>query len=379
MNYTTEFATTSGWDVKPSWGTGWNARGSFSNGYVWDRIIFTGKNCLYPSRTYTTVVNCVIRHHIDLDMVKPEARTMFSTTANTGYTEGSKNLAACNNSSGTAWMDEEVKDFGIYNIKVSNRSVNATVETAYTPDGLTGIIANPKIIHLSAPYNSAPKVVMTGSLDCVNWWQTPANMSLTDFSMNPCKTGKGPAPAICEQSDVLLDAANAGDPKHMKRVKSGATVQVMKDGRNREAQFNQRVVGDGLTVNSQTTYFTRGGSPWNSGLAKTPGGLNKNLVELRQSAYGPGVLANSTKTHSVSGNDSNIFVKLTEASNPGSSTTLGQTIEWSGVQVVESVAITGVNATGEVFTTPRMISVPVHGTCHQSINIQSVRAVGTAR
>ncbi|MGW9550665.1 hypothetical protein ACWG8W_06370 [Citricoccus zhacaiensis] len=374
MHFTTEFATTSGWDVKPSWGTGWNARGSFSHGHVWDRIIFTGKTCLYPSRTYTTVIECAINFNVTLDMVKPKNQRMFSVTANTGYSEGSMNYNACLNSVGQASLNKKVTDFGYYSAKTSRRAVNATVEVAYTADGLTGKIADRKIIKLSRPYNTAPVESMNASLDCTNGWKTPGISSITDWTSNPC-IDKGIAPVQCAAPNgVLVDVADEGS-RSMRKFATGSTVEVSNSGRGRLVQFDQRVSGKGLTVNGYSTRFTRTGTPWNSSIRN----VNKNYVELAQSATSPGLFESATSTKKIAGNDKTVYVWGYQASDPGGKTTLGQKVDWTGTQKMQSVAFTGVDASGKITTTPITVTVPTSGSCSQSIGLNYTRSVGSSR
>lgn len=377
LYYHWEFEKTNDRTIPPE-GIGWQWAGSFSNGHHWKRLMYTGKKvCAYPALKAYATVECVIRHYVAIDMVQPQAKRVAVKSAPAGFTAGSSNYTACFNSGGDVGLGGHFKEYGYYRTSTWRQAQNVRVEYTIEKDTWTGAWPASKIVGWGPVRTTQAKVGMTASLHCTG--PNKPGIFHKDWTEAPCQNTTGTPKKgqwMCVREPVRVDVAGPdASYLQMKTVASGSPLQLGNDGKPRLLQFQQKVVGGSITINKESSFVTRSGTPWDPMLSE-----DKNVLELRSSAFGSSLMKNATTTKTWNKNQGNVYVKGMAASNPGSKTTLIHHLDWTGIREIQTVEITSVNAeTGAINTRNRTITVPTSGTCKQSVGLEFGRVIGDAR
>ncbi|RKS20784.1 hypothetical protein DFO58_1321 [Arthrobacter sp. AG1021] len=243
-----------------------------------------------------------------------------------------------------------------------------TIQVPVTRNEYTGTFDKLKVVGVSPAFNTAPRVGMTGSLDCKNGWKSPSLNAPSFWTDAGCE-GSYQSSYVCKKPAVQVDVSDT-KARYWKSVPTNQTIQMMRDGERREVKFSQEISGKNITVKSIKTQFTRSGTSWDSSQK-----LNKNLLEMRTTS-GLG-LKNAGETGVQNGNVSSVFVMGYQASNPNGQTKIGQKLSWTGTKKVKSIKITSVDSDkGTVTTQSTTVTVPTSGECKQEIGLQYIRSIG---
>lgn len=338
--------------------------------HSWSRYAHQSSTCLYGSAFVTKTVTCNISNSVSLNKIRPNAKTLKAVTKKTGFKEGSKNYNSCLSSVGGVSVSVPVTEYGTYSTSTWKRAQTMTVKLPVTANQYTGTFDKMEVVNVSPAFNTAPRKGMTGSLDCKNGWKSPAIAQPKYWTDEGCE-GNYATSYRCDAPGVKVDVSNTGKARSMKTMNSGI-LELLNDGKPRLIDFNQKISGANIKINSTSSRFTRSGSPWDSSLS-----LNKNLLEISNTAKGNSIWKDSGSTAWVSGNRGDIYLSSIQASNPGSHTKLTHELKWTGTKKQSSVKIVEINAdTGSVITQGTTVTVPTSGSCSQSVNLKYLRVVG---
>lgn len=366
-------------------------------GYLYSTEVLLGHSCLYPPMTYLTTHTCYISSTSTVSMLKPAGGNFkpVTRTNTSGYSQGSMDYNACMNSNSEVELGVAISEKGFYTSKAYSLAQIATIEVAYTPDGITGQIPAPKIVGLSGVFQTAPKNA-TGSLHCLYGWESEG-VDHGDWTETPCSSQNSTNPSyVCSSDAVLYNGYNFGKTPE---------VQSMRDGSDNKLEFNQSIKGDSINVEKEWTTFNRSAdsSPWSSTLKE-----NNNLVQLDvltrngtrltkqfadhqglnrglQSAKYDGILNTafllgfqaSDKTPLIGKNGIEVKDSKGEPVWIDQPTKITQVVDWAGTRTMQSAIITSIDTrNGVMKATPITVTVPTTGTCSQTASITFIRAIG---
>jgi hypothetical protein len=285
-----------------------------------------------------------------------------------------------------------INEKGFYASQAYSMAQIATIEVAYTADGLTGQIPPPKIIGLSGVFQTAPKNA-TGSLHCSAGWQSPG-VHHGDWTETPCSSQNSKNPSyVCSADPVLYNGHNFG---------MGTVIQSMRDGSDNELVWNQGVSGAGINVDpskySATFNRSAESGPWDKSLS-----ANNNLIQLDvKNAAGAretkALKSDGLTTRTFAGRVNTAYLLGFTASNQiekkdalgnvvkdkngqpvwiPQATDITQVLAWAGTRTMTSVVIVETDASNGIMTaTPTTITVPTSGLCSQTASVVFIRAIG---
>jgi hypothetical protein len=324
-------------------------------------------------------------------MQEPQSKLLATKTSTSGYSQGSTDYNACMSSNSKVKLGVAINEKGFYASQAYSMAQIATIEVAYTADGLTGQIPPPKIIGLSGVFQTAPKNA-TGSLHCSAGWQSPG-VHHGDWTETPCSSQNSKNPSyVCSADPVLYNGRNFG---------MGTVVQSMRDGKDNELVWNQGISGAGITVDPskfKTTFKRSADSgPWDKNAP-----ADYNLIQLDVKNGAGAREANALKsdglnTRTFNGRVNTAYLMGFTAANMREqkdalgnfvmkdgqrvwvpqSTDISQVLAWSGTRQMQSVVITEIDAAnGTMTATPTTITVPTSGLCSQTASVEFIRAIG---
>ena len=338
--------------------------------YKYEKDFIEKTTCLYPSMTVKKNIVCSISYTVEIDKVEPNAKTLGKETRNTNYRQGSKDYNACISSSGSVNASQGVSEYGYYKVLTYQKAQNAVAEIATTVNQWTGSYDKPKIVSLSPPYNTSPKVAMTASLDCRYGWKNPG-VRYPEYWTDAGCMGDVANSYKCVVKPVQIDGAD-GTATKMRPLNTGDTLQVLRDGKNRKMTFNQTISSKNISVKTTHTRFLRTGTPWVAG--RSP---QLNTFELRLTPTGNSVIQTNGKgTANYSGIKNTVYATGYDASNPNGKTSITQEINFTGTRTIKSGRIVSINASkGTVSVDTFTTKVPTSGRCSQTVSLEYLRTI----
>lgn len=356
-------------------------------GYLYSTEVLLTHVCLYPPMTYLTSHTCYVSSTSTVNITQPRSGVIGTKTSTSGYAQGSMDYNACVSSNSRVSMGLSIVEKGFYTAQAYSMAQTATIEVAYTPDGLTGQIPAPKIIGLSGLYQTAPKNA-TGSLDCIGW-SSPGRV-IGDWTESACSSQNSTTPSyICSADPVLINGRDFGTN----------VVQAMKDGKDNTMQFRQSISGSNISVDDYSSKFERSkeSAPWD---ANAPASYNLVEVDVQmpnKTWERNELQANGLTTKTYAGKydmanlrgfqagghqklldkNGNVVIKNGEPVWVPENTSISQILRWTGTRTMESAVITGHDtANGVMTTSPTTVTIPTTGTCEQTASIEFLRAIG---
>jgi hypothetical protein len=350
-------------------------------GYLWEAEVLVGKTCLYPPMTYLTTQTCYVSSTSTVSMTMPQSKVVGSKTATSGYSQGSTDYNACRNSNSQVSLGLAINEQGFYVAKAYSMAQTATVEVAYTPDGLTGQIPAPKIIGLSGVYQTAPKNA-TGSLDCVGW-SSPGRI-IGDWTETACSSQNSANPSyVCTADNMRYNGFDFG---------ANAVVESMRDGSDNKLEFSQGISGSGITVHEKFTTFKRSADsgPWDASMSAKANLIQLDVLNAAGKREAKALQTSGLSTRSFDGQVNTAYLMGFTASDmiekkdalgrtvwAPQTTDITQVLKWTGERTMQSVIITGHDtASGVMTTTATTVTVPTTGLCNQTASMYFIRAIG---
>lgn len=354
-------------------------------GYLWSAKVEVMRDCLYGPLTYTITHTCYIETSATITRTKPSFAIVGSNKESSGFAQGSSDYYACMNSSSRAGVFANIQEYGFYVSEISSRAQIATIEVAYTPNELTGITPAPKIVGLSAVFTTSP-AGKTGSLTCLGW--SSPGLMLADYTDT----------SMCEKTTInpngFFQCTSGSVPSVNGLPSNGATnssgvpsvVQIMGDGNRNKVTFNQKVVGEDLTIKSYSTQFSLSDDsvPFdnNVGGFANPNGLLTELFRSPTDNASQNIMRTTRNTALQSGRVDDIYIAAYTESEMHQITEglqalkLTQRLFWAGTLMQDSVEVIAVDGDANMITVPAKLPVDVSGVCDDQVVTQSIRAHG---
>lgn len=364
------------WDKDVSPGYGFEYQGYYPGyGHQWKAMRLVGMKCLYPPRTTLVTHKCIISTTATVDMLVPVRKNIVAKSQGSGYAAGSGDFNACINAKSRADANTSITEDGYYFATVVSQVQNVVFEISITPNEFDGSIPGPKMVSASPVYNTAPAGVY-GSLHCSTGWVSPATPLANYGDTSACEKSPGNPNGFyqCSSNDVpRVVGYDARNP-----------IQIWGDGKRNKVTFDQRISGDGLTVNNYNTQFrlSEDSAPFH--LPTASGFIDPNML-LTEVFRGENDNANQNQmrtnrsTVPFGGVVNEIYVASYEESEmhiiqPGlQALWFSQELRWSGTRTQVSVEVIGIEP-GVFITRPIVVQVPTSGICTDTavIDVQRV-------